>query len=117
MPLLSAPAAAQSSGLSGSWAGGGRIVFPSGERERARCRAHFRPSGRHSYRMNAVCATASTRVEQVADIQRIGGNVYRGDFFNEQHGIAGKIRITVKGGHLNASLSGGGGHAEFALGR
>jgi len=113
-----APAAqAQSNSLSGSWGGGGRIVFPSGETERARCRARFHAHGRHGYRMNAICATSSTRVEQTAQVRRVGGNTYRGDFFNEQHGIAGTIRITVKGGRLSALLRGGGGSAEFHLGR
>ncbi|MGD9806615.1 MAG: hypothetical protein AB7E81_10890 [Hyphomicrobiaceae bacterium] len=110
-------ASAQSMGLSGSWGGGGKIVFPSGESERARCRAHFRSAGRNSYSMSAVCATASTRVHQVANIRRVGGNVYRGDFFNEQHGIAGTVRITLKGSHITASLTGGGGSAVFLLKR
>jgi hypothetical protein len=109
--------AAAQSGLAGSWGGGGKIVFPSGETERARCRAHFRSYGRNTYRMSAVCATASTRVQQTADIRRVGGNVYRGDFFNEEHGIAGSIRITLSGSRLRASLSGGGGSAVFVLRR
>jgi len=111
------PAVAQSSGLAGSWGGGGQIVFPSGETERARCRAHFRARGANTYSMSAVCATPSARVQQVARIRRVGGNTYRGDFFNEEHGIAGSIRITVRGSHLSASLRGGGGHAVFALNR
>jgi hypothetical protein len=108
---------AQSAGLSGSWGGGGRIVLPSGESEHARCRASFRSQGRNSYSMSAVCATASTRVHQVANIRRVGSNVYRGDFFNEQHGISGTVRITLEGSHLTASLRGGGGSAVFRLKR
>ncbi|MEZ5816674.1 MAG: hypothetical protein R3D44_06305 [Hyphomicrobiaceae bacterium] len=110
-------ATAQSSGLEGSWGGGGRIVFPSGETERASCRARFRHRGGNSYYMSAICATASTRVQQTAEIRRVGGNVYRGDFFNEEHGIAGHIRITVSGSRLSASLKGGGGSAHFSLRR
>jgi hypothetical protein len=110
-------AKAQSSGLSGSWGGGGQIVFPSGERERARCRASFHSQGRKGYRMNAVCATSSARVQQVAHIRHVGGNVYRGDFFNEEHGITGTVRIQVRGNRLDASLAGGGGSAAFVLKR
>jgi hypothetical protein len=112
---LPAPAVAEE--LAGSWGGGGRIVFPSGETERARCRASFRRQGGSSYSMSAVCATASARVQQSAEITRVSGNVYRGEFFNQEHGIAGSIRITVRGGRLNASLSGGGGSAVFTLSR
>lgn len=115
--LAAPPVLAQSQGLNGAWGGGGRIVFPSGETERARCRAHFRARGANSYSMNAVCATSSARVQQVAQIRRVGSNVYRGDFFNEEHGIAGSIRITVKGSRMSASLRGGGGSAEFHLTR
>ncbi len=115
---MAAPAAyAQSADLGGSWSGGGKIVFPSGETERARCRARFRRHGPSSYRMSAVCATPSARVEQVATIRHVSGNVYRGDFFNQEHGIGGSIRIRLRGGQLSASLAGGGGTAAFVLGR
>lgn len=67
--------------------------------------------------MNAVCATSSARVQQVAEIRRVGGNIYRGDFFNQEHGIMGKIRITLRGARLSAYLTGGGGSAEFVLNR
>jgi len=112
---LPAPAAAQD--LAGSWGGGGKIVFPSGETERARCRATFRRQGGKSYAMSAVCATASARVQQSAEVTRVTANVYRGEFFNQEHGISGSIRITVRDGRLNASLSGGGGSAVFTLSR
>lgn len=110
------PAAAAES-LTGSWGGGGKIVFPSGETERARCRATFYRRAANVYSMNAVCATASVRVEQFAAIRRVGGNVYRGDFYNQEHGIGGSIKITVRGKKLNASLAGGGGSALFSLSR
>ena len=108
---------AQAQSLTGSWGGGGQIVFPSGEKERARCRASFRRQGGNSYVMSAVCATASARVQQSAEITRVTSNVYRGEFYNPEHGISGSIRITVRGQRLNASLSGGGGSAVFSLRR
>jgi hypothetical protein len=107
----------QSAGLEGSWSGGGEIVFPSGETEQARCRASFRRSGGNSFGMSAVCATASARVQQSAELTRVSGNTYRGEFFNQEFGIQGSIRITVNGDSLDASLSGGGGSAEMNLSR
>lgn len=109
------PAHAQS--LSGSWSGGGVVVFPSGERERARCRATFSSRGGRSYSMNAVCATPSTRVVQRAEVTQLTSTRYSGEFYNTEFGIAGSIRITVEGRRLSASLSGGGGTASFSLSR
>lgn len=111
------PVLAQGVNLEGSWSGGGQIVFPSGEKERARCRASFRKQGGNSYGMSATCATASAKVQQSAEITHVSGNRYRGEFFNQEFGISGSVRITVHGNSLSASLSGGGGSAEFALSR
>lgn len=113
--VATTPASAQS--ILGSWSGGGMIVFPSGEKERARCRATFRPTGGGGVSMNGVCATASVRVSQSASLSRLTANTYSGEFFNTEYNIAGSIRIRVHGNRLNASLNGGGGTAEFVLGR
>lgn len=115
--LGASPSSAQSRALEGTWSGGGRIVFPSGETERARCRASFRRQGGNSYGMSATCATASVRVHQNAEITRVSDNRYRGEFYNEEHGISGSIRITISGNRLSAALSGGGGSADFSLSR
>lgn len=110
-------AESQETSLEGSWSGGGHIVFPSGEKERARCRASFRRQGGNSYGMSATCATASVKVQQTAQVSHVSGNRYRGEFINQEYGISGSVRITVSGNRLNASLAGGGGTAEFALSR
>jgi hypothetical protein len=110
-------AVAEGPSLEGAWSGGGRIVFPSGESERARCRASFRRQGGESFGMSAVCATPSTRVQQSAEITRVSANRYRGEFFNAEFGLSGSIRIIVNGDSMDASLSGGGGSAEFNLSR
>ncbi len=103
--------------LEGSWSGGGQIVFPSGEREKARCRASFRRQGGDSFGMSATCATASAKVQQSAELTRVSGDRYRGEFHNQEFGISGSIRITISGNRLNASLNGGGASAEFSLSR
>jgi hypothetical protein len=112
-----APAAAQASSLEGSWNGGGNVRFSSGKSERARCRASFSKRGANSYSMSAVCATASGRAEQTAQLTRSGANRYTGNFQNSEYGISGSISVTVNGNSLNASLSGGGGSASLNLNR
>ncbi len=107
----------QGASLEGSWSGGGQIVFPSGEKEQARCRANFRRQGGDSFDMSATCATASAKVQQSAAVTRVSGDRYRGEFHNTEFGITGSIRITISGNRLNASLNGGGGSAEFSLSR
>ena len=115
--LAASGTAASADPIEGSWSGGGVVRFPSGETERARCRASFRKRGGSSFSMRAVCATASARVEQTAQVERDGGNRYSGAFQNAEYGVSGSIDITVRGSSLNASLNGGGGSATFRLGR
>ena len=104
--------------LAGSWAGGGTIVYPSGETERARCRATFRNSGGGGVSMHAVCATPSVRVSQNAALSQLTQSTYSGEFTNIEYGISGSIRIRVHGSNkLSASLNGGGATAQFSLNR
>lgn len=103
--------------LGGTWHGGGYLVLPSGDRERANCRATFRNQGGSSYSMTAVCATASTRVQQSAEIVRTGGGNFAGSFYNAEYGISGSIALRLSGNRLSASLNGGGGSAQFSLRR
>jgi hypothetical protein len=109
------PASAQES-LVGAWNGSGTITLPSGNTERARCRATFQSAGRGAT-MSATCATASVRVQQVAALDRVAPGRYRGDFRNAEYGITGSIRIAVSGNSLTASLNGGGGSAVINLSR
>lgn len=111
------PVAAQSANLEGSWNGGGNVQFSSGKSERARCRASFSKRGTNSYDMSAVCASASGRASQTAQLTRTGANRYSGSFQNSEYGVSGSISLSVNGNSLNASLSGGGGSASFNLNR
>ena len=112
---LSLPAYGQQAGLDGSWSGSGQVTLPSGATERARCRATFRRQSGNTFGMSAQCATASIRVAQTAALVRVGANRFTGDFYNAEYAMSGTITITVHGNKLNASLSGGGGSASFAL--
>ena len=67
--------------------------------------------------MNAVCATASTRVAQSAQVARISSRSYTGDFYNAEYSFSGAITISLQGNRLNATLIGGGGSAHFNLSR
>jgi hypothetical protein len=113
--VTATPAAAQT--IIGSWSGGGLIIFPSGEKERARCRATFRNAGGGGVSMHGVCATASVRVSQSASLSRLTSTTYSGEFHNTEYNLSGSIRIRMQGNKLNASLSGGGATAQFVLAR
>lgn len=110
-------AVAQAAKLQGAWSGGGRVVLPSGDAERARCRATFRQQTARTFSMNAVCATTSARVAQVGRVQQVSSNGFEGRFYNREYDISGTIFITVRGNRLSASLSGGGGRGTFNLSR
>ena len=112
---VSHPTYGQQARLDGSWSGSGRVTLPSGATENARCRATFRRQSGNTFGMSAQCATASVRVAQTAALARVGTNRFAGDFYNAEYAMSGTITITVHGNKLNASLSGGGGSAFFAL--
>lgn len=110
-------AQAQKAGLDGTWSGGGRVVFPSGETEQVRCRATFKRQSGGTVGMTATCATASVRLDQVGKVQQVAANVYAGEFQNAEYGISGSIRITVQDSRMVASLAAGGGSARLTLSR
>jgi hypothetical protein len=99
--------------IAGTWNGGGRVVFPSGDSERARCRAAIRRQVGTGYTLTATCATASARIVQSASVQKVGASSYAGRFRNAEYDISGSIRITQKGGRLSASLAGSNGSAAM----
>jgi hypothetical protein len=113
--VISTAARAESVVLVGTWAGNGDINFASGSKEKARCRAHFSKVGERSYEMSASCATASAKVDQTAQLTKVGANSYVGSFFNQQYNTGGAIRITVSGRTGSVSLSGEAGTAFFRL--
>ncbi|MBS0239646.1 MAG: hypothetical protein JSS54_08575 [Proteobacteria bacterium] len=108
-------ARAESATIVGTWSGNGSISFSSGTKEGARCRAHFAKTGATSYAMEASCATSSARVDQSAELTKVGANSYVGSFFNQQYNTGGQIRITVNGRSQYVRLSGEAGSAVFNL--
>jgi hypothetical protein len=108
-------ARADSAALVGTWVGNGNINFSSGSKETARCRAHFAKTGERSYEMSASCATSSAKVDQTAQLTKVGANSYVGSFFNQQYNTSGSIKITVSGSTSSVSLAGEAGTANFRL--
>jgi hypothetical protein len=112
-----APASSQQASLDGTWNGGGTVILPTGDRERARCRATFKTRSATRVDMSAVCSTASTRVAQSGELTRTSANRFSGELYNPDYAMSGSIVIIVQGGRLTASVSGGGGMAHFTLTR
>jgi hypothetical protein len=102
--------------LAGSWSGGGIVVYSSGDRERASCRAHYSGSGSH-YSLSATCATPSGSISQNASIRKTGANSYSGSFFNSQFNVSGSIHVTVNGNIQHVRLSSSSGSASLTLRR
>jgi hypothetical protein len=105
---------ARAEGISGSWSGGGTVSFASGQRERARCRAHYSGGG-SVVSMSGTCATPSGNVSQSAQLRRVGPNSYAGSFFNPEYNASGSIRVTVRGNTQSVTISGGAGSASLTL--
>lgn len=104
--------------LAGSWSGAGSVVYSTGSKEKARCRASFNKIGSSSYAMSATCATASGKVAQSATLRKTGGNSYSGQFRNPEYNITGSIRVTVNGNSQSVSMSGdNGASASFSMSR
>ena len=110
-------AQAQGASLDGSWSGSGKVTFPSGTTESARCRVSYSRESKSSYSANASCATASGRIDQSASLRQTGANSFSGSFHNPDFGITGSIQVTVHGSSQTVSLSGGGASASLRLSR
>jgi hypothetical protein len=105
---------ADSVSLAGSWSGGGWVSFSNGNKEKARCRAHYSGGG-SSYSLSATCATSSGKASQTATVYRVSANRYRGSFYNTDFNVHGTIRVVVSGKSQSVSLSGDGASASLSL--
>jgi hypothetical protein len=105
---------AKAEGLAGSWSGGGIVTYASGQRERARCHAHYSGDGA-VVSVSATCATPSGNVSQSANLRRVGANSYSGSFFNSDFNTSGSIHVTVHGNTQSVSLRSSSGSANLTL--
>src|ERR1700687_3387076 len=81
--------------LTGSWSGGGWVSFASGNKEKARCHAHYNHAGGDAYTLNATCATSGGKASQTATVYKVSAGHYRGSFFNSDFNVHGVIRVVV----------------------
>ena len=110
----SAEARGEGGSIAGSWSGGGTVVYASGQRERAHCRASYSGGG-SSVMMSGGCATPSGSVFQSARLRKVGANSYAGSFFNSQYNTGGTIHVTVHGNTQSVSLRSSAGSASLTL--
>ena len=103
--------------LAGSWNGGGWVSFASGNKERARCHAHYSRAGSSSYELNASCATASGKASQTATVHQTGPNRYSGSFHNSEYNVSGTIHVVVQGNSQSVTLHGDTASASLVLSR
>jgi hypothetical protein len=109
------PGKAAGTNLSGSWSGGGWVMFSTGNREKASCRASYRQQGGDSYSVQATCATSSGKASQTATVYKVSANRYRGSFYNSDFNVRGTIRVAVNGSSQSVDLSGEGASASLSL--
>jgi hypothetical protein len=114
---LSQSSTAQPASLEGSWSGGGVVSFASGGREKARCNARYRRGSNATYALTATCATASGRATQTASVRNVGGNSYRGSFYNSEYNVSGTISVVVRGNSQSVQLTSDAGSASLQLSR
>jgi hypothetical protein len=114
---LSQSSTAQPASLEGSWSGSGVVSVASGGRERARCNARYRRGSNATYALTATCATASGRATQTASGRNVGGNSYRGSFYNSEYNVSGTISIVVHGNSQSVQLTSDAGSASLQLSR
>ena len=103
--------------LAGSWSGGGWVSFASGNKERARCQAHYGRAGGSSYELSATCATASGKASQTAIVHQTGANSFSGSFHNAEYNVSGTIHIALHGNSQSVSLHGESTSASLTLSR
>ena len=103
--------------LAGSWSGGGWVSFASGNKERARCYAHYSRAGASSYELSASCATASGKASQTATVHQTGANSFGGSFHNAEYNVSGTIHVVVHGNSQSVSLRGESTSASLTLSR
>ena len=93
------------------------MVFASGAKEQARCRARYTRRSDTSYFVNATCASASGKASQTAVLRRASPNSYRGRFHNSEYDISGVIFVVVRGNTQSIRLTSGSGSAFIQMSR
>ncbi len=103
--------------LAGSWSGGGWVSFASGNKEKARCHAHYSRAGGSSYELSATCATTSGKASQTAIVHQAGANSFSGSFHNAEYNVSGTIHIALHGNSQSVTLHGDSASGSLVLSR
>ena len=108
---------ANASSLAGSWKGSGHVTSTTGLQERVRCNVQISKDSEKTYSMNAYCATTSGKVNQYANLRKIGRNKFKGSFYNKKKNTRGTIHITLRGNRYSMHMSSNRGSANVTMRR
>lgn len=113
--FLAVPPGAEAAALSGTWSGSGYVNPKDGKRERVRCRVTYTRESQKVFRVKAVCATTSVKINQTGEVLMVNERRYVGDFYNAEYDVSGRIGITLRGGSQTVTFSGSQGHGSMTL--
>ena len=96
--FLASGASAQAKGLSGSWSGFGKAkLASSGKTESFRCKVTYNQETEKVFGVRAVCANPSIKIIQTGKVLKVRENTYKGELYNREYDLSGKVRIVVDG--------------------
>lgn len=101
--------------LPGRWSGWGSIKLSNGNTEQVKCVAtYFVKNAGASLRQNLRCASASYKIDAVADMT-VTGNRVVGDWTEQTHSNSGTINGSITGDNFALAISGPNFTADLAL--
>lgn len=101
--------------LPGRWSGWGSIKLSNGNTEQVKCVAtYFVKNAGSSLRQNLRCASASYKIDAVADMT-VTGNRVVGDWTEQTHSNSGKINGSITGDNFALAITGPNFTADLAL--
>jgi hypothetical protein len=104
--LASAALANPAKELAGRWSGSGQITLKGGGTEAVRCVATYQVSGGGSSVRQALrCASASYKIDAIANFSISGGTV-SGEWQEQTYSTSGRISGRVTASGFNLTLSG-----------
>lgn len=122
LPLMllgfAASAGAQSLSPVGSWRGEGIVRPYSGSPERTPCRGVItKAPGRGAYDGVLRCSTSGGVVTQAGRLRWVGGNTYRGTFYDDNYDVRGSVSAVVRRSTMSVSVVSNKGTGRLSLRR
>ena len=109
--------AAGGSSISGQWAGKGTLILRTGAKEPVSCRVKYRRISGQTFSLTARCATSSTSIDQIGELERVGRNRYVGRVHNKQFNVSARVSVAVAGSRQRVAISSSQGRATMRLKR